>query len=54
MGILIMCNLNTAIRVDAKRYKITNEQLNELHDVYHIENCYNKLSNLADLLDLLI
>jgi len=48
-----MCNLNTAIRVDAKRYKITNGQLNELHDLYHIENNYNKLRNFADLLDLI-
>ena len=48
-----MCNLNTAIRVDAKRYKISKVKLNELHELYHIEYGYNKLKNLADLLDLI-
>ena len=53
MGAIIMCNLNTAIRVDAKRFKISNEQLFELHDLYHLENGSHRLRNLADLLDLL-
>ena len=48
-----MCNLNTAIRVDAKRYKIPNEQLFELHELYHLENGNHRLRNLIDLLDLI-
>jgi len=48
-----MCNLNTAIRVDAKRYGISNEQLFELHDLYHLENSHHSLRNLAGLLDLI-
>ncbi len=49
-----MCNLNTAIRVDAKRYKIPNKQLFILHELHHQENGNRKPRNLADLLDTII
>ena len=48
-----MCNLNTAIRVDAKRYKISNEQLYNLHELYHLELGEKNIDNLINLLDLL-
>ena len=48
-----MCKLNTSIRVDAKRFGISNIQLIELDELYHQENGINPPNNLIDLLDVL-
>ena len=48
-----MCDLNTSIRVDAKRYGIPNYQLIELDRIYHEENGEHPPQSLVDLLEVL-
>jgi hypothetical protein len=47
---LVLNRLNTAIRVDAKKYGISNGQLVNLTNLYYQENGKMEPRNLIDLL----
>ena len=46
-----MCKVNTSISVDAKRFGISNYQLEELHNEYHRVNGKHPPNNFIDLLE---
>ena len=50
-AVIFLCEVNTSIRIDAKRFGISYCQLQELHKEFHRVNGSHPPDNFIDLLE---